>query len=274
MKALSVNHLSFAYAEGDPLVISDLSFDVEEGEYVSLIGHNGSGKSTLAKVVTGLLGFRFQGSVEVFGLSLSKSTVREARKNIGLVFQNPDNQFVGSTVEEDIAFGLENHSVPREKMQGIIDTFAKEVGMEAFLKKAPEGLSGGQKQRVAIAGVLAMNPRLLILDEATSMLDPSGKKEILSLIHRLKKENPSLAILSITHDVEEAAKSDKVIVLNAGKKIEEGKPVDVFKDQKALEAIRLDAPFVYRLANALRERGIDVPSDIVSEDALARWLCR
>ena len=274
MKALSISHLSFAYAEGDPEVLADLSFDVEEGEYVSLIGHNGSGKSTLAKLVTGLLGFRYQGSVEIFGISLSKATVREARKNIGIVFQNPDNQFVGSTVEEDIAFGLENHSVPREEMPLIIDSFAKEVGMEAYLKKAPEGLSGGQKQRVAIAGVLAMKPRLLILDEATSMLDPAGKKEILSLIHRLKKENPSLSILSITHDVEEAAKSDKVILLNSGKKIKEGTPIEVFKDRPALEAIRLDAPFAYRLAGALRERGIDVPSDIVSEDALARWLCR
>lgn len=274
MKALEVKGLSFSYSSDDSEVVHDLSFSIEEGEYVSLIGHNGSGKSTLAKLVNGLLGFSYRGEISVFGTVLDKKSVRAARRDIGLVFQNPDNQFVGSTVEEDIAFGLENREVPREKMQAIIDEYSEEVGMHDFLKKSPEGLSGGQKQRVAIAGVLAMEPRLLILDEATSMLDPSGKSEILSLIHRLKDKNASLSILSITHDVEEAAKSDRVIVLNAGRKMMEGTPKEVFARSEELASIHLDAPFAYRLAFALRAEGIEVPSDIVDEESLARWICR
>ncbi len=274
MKALEVEHLGFSYSQDEPKAVSDLSFSIEEGSYVSLIGHNGSGKSTLAKLISGLLGFSYEGKVSLFGTLLDKKSIVKARKDIGLVFQNPDNQFVGSTVEEDIAFGLENRGIKREEMQAIIDEFAREVGMIDYLKKSPEGLSGGQKQRVAIAGVLAMGPRLLILDEATSMLDPTGKREILSLVHRLREKDPSLSILSITHDVEEAANSDYVIVLNEGKKVLEGTPREVFKERELLGEIHLDAPFAYRLANALRELGMEIPSEINDEEGLARYLCR
>ena len=202
MSALLIKDLVFSY-DKKTTIFSGLSFHVEEGEYVSLIGHNGSGKSTLAKLIIGLLEAK-EGKIEVFDQVLNEETVYQIRKNVGIIFQNPDNQFIGSTVEDDIAFGLENHLVPNDKMDDIILEYATKVGMDEFLKKEPSSLSGGQKQRVAIAGVLAMKPRLIIMDESTSMLDPKGKKEIRDLIVKLRQENPSLTILSITHDIEEA----------------------------------------------------------------------
>ena len=171
MKIIDVRNLSFSY-DGEHPAIKDVSFSVEEGSYVAIIGHNGSGKSTLAKILMGLLN-GYEGEVKLFDTVLSSKTVVALRKRIGIVFQNPDNQFVGSTVADDIAFGLENHEVPHEKMEGIIQAYAAEVGMSQFLDHEPESLSGGQKQRVAIAGVLAMNPDLVIFDEATAMLDPT-----------------------------------------------------------------------------------------------------
>lgn len=272
MKALKIEHLNFSYEKNRP-TIKDVSFSIEEGERVALIGHNGSGKSTIAKLIAGLLG-GFEGSIEVLGLPLNKANVIKIRDGLGLVFQNPDNQFVASTVRLDIAFSLENRNVKREDMDPIINRFAEEVGMKDYLDKAPENLSGGQKQRVAIAGALCSSPRLLILDEATSMLDPKGKKEILDLVDELRKKDDKLSILSITHDIEEAALSDKVIVLNQGSVVLEGTPKEVFAHEEELKQIDLSLPFFNELVSSLRKEGIEVPSDIEDLDGLEGYLCR
>ncbi len=272
MKIISVNNLSFSY-DGEHPAIKDVSFDVEEGSYVAIIGHNGSGKSTLAKILMGLLN-GYEGEVKLFDTVLSNQSITALRKRIGIVFQNPDNQFVGSTVADDIAFGLENHEVPHEEMEGIIHQYASEVGMIDFLDHEPESLSGGQKQRVAIAGVLAMKPDLVIFDEATAMLDPKGKREIADIILKMKQENPKLTILSITHDVEEANRADEVLVLNDGQLFLSGKPSEVFAHGKELREIQLDSPFLAMLIEALKKQGIDVPQGINDVEKLEEYLCR
>ena len=271
-KIVEVQHLSFAYVEGQP-ALDDVSFSLEEGKYYCLIGHNGSGKSTLAKCLMGLQP-DFQGNISLFGLPLCRKNVFQIRSKVGIVFQNPDNQFVGSTVADDIAFGLENKRVPHEEMQAIIERFAEETGMSEFLNREPSMLSGGQKQRVAIAGVLAMGPDLILLDEATSMLDPKGKAEIIDLIHRLRKANPNLTVLSITHDVEEAARADEVIVLNGGKIVLRGTPREVFAQRDELRNIRLSAPFFYELVAHLQAEGITIPDDVTDLSTLEEFLCR
>lgn len=273
MNIIDVEHLTYAYEDGGKPALSDVSFSVAEGSYVCLIGHNGSGKSTLAKVLAGLNG-GYVGKITLFGTELTAKSLYGIRSRMGLVFQNPDNQFVGSSVRDDIAFGLENRQVPTEQMEGIITHYAAEVGMSSYLDSAPENLSGGQKQRVAIAGVLAMKPDLIIYDEATSMLDPVGKKDILDITFRLREKNPKLTVLSITHDVEEAAKADRVLVLNEGRLVLSGTPKEVFSHQKELRAIKLDCPFLISLISSLREKGIEVPDTIDSEEALEAWLCR
>jgi energy-coupling factor transport system ATP-binding protein len=272
MNIIEVNKLSYSYDGKNP-ALKDISFRVPEGSYVALIGHNGSGKSTLAKVLAGLNG-GYQGSVKLFDTELNNKTLYSLRSRMGLVFQNPDNQFVGASVRDDIAFGLENRQVPSAEMEGIIDHYAKEVGMEAFLDSAPENLSGGQKQRVAIAGVLAMKPELVIYDEATSMLDPVGKRDILDLTFKLRQENPKLTVLSITHDVEEAAHADQVLVLNEGQLILEGTPKEVFSHEKELTEIHLGCPFFVALVNALKREGIAVPDSVTNEKELEEFLCR
>lgn len=272
MKVVEVEKLSFSYGEGNQ-ALNGVSFSLEAGSYNCLIGHNGSGKSTLAKVLMGL-NDKFEGSVKIFDLELNKENLHKIRSKIGIVFQNPDNQFVGSSVADDIAFGLENAQVSHESMQGIIEEYAQEVGMEKYLLSSPENLSGGQKQRVAIAGVLAMNPNLIIYDEATSMLDPKGKKEILSLTRKMKEKNPSLTILSITHDVEEALHADQVMVLSKGELILRGSPEEVFAHKEELEAIHLGAPFFFDFKEELEKQGINVPSSIRSLDELEDYLCK
>lgn len=248
-KILEVNNLSFSYIDNID-VLSDVSFSINEGEYTSIIGHNGSGKSTIAKLLIGLLAAK-EGSLKAFDLEYSKKTIREIRKHFGIVFQNPDNQFIGATVEDDIAFGLENKLVKHEDMQSIINEYAKKVNMLEYLKKEPSTLSGGQKQRVAIAGVLALEPDILILDEATAMLDPKGKREIREIISLLRKDNPKLSIISITHDIEEAFSGDHLIVLNKGKVLFDDTPENVLKHQDELLEIGLDIPFKVRLAQEL-----------------------
>ena len=270
MHALLIKDLKFSYDKKNT-IFSGLSFNVEEGEYVSLIGHNGSGKSTLAKLIIGLLEVK-EGTIEIFGNILNEENVYEVRKNVGIIFQNPDNQFIGSTVEDDIAFGLENNLVPQNKMNEIILEYATKVGMEEFLKNEPTNLSGGQKQRVAIAGVLAMKPKLLIMDESTSMLDPKGKKEIRDLIIKLRKEDPSLTVLSITHDIEEAYLSSRVIVLNKGEVMYNGTPSEVFLHEEELKEMDLDIPFVYKLKNELERNGIEVSS--IDEKEMVNELCQ
>ncbi len=267
---IEAKSLSYSYDKKTE-ALSELSFSVEEGRFVSIIGHNGSGKSTLAKILMGLLG-HFGGEVFILGKKLDKDNLVSIRQKVGIVFQNPDNQFVGSTVADDIAFGLENKQVPHEEMQSIIESVAKDVGMLEFLDHEPQNLSGGQKQRVAIAGVLAMKPDIVIFDEATAMLDPKGKREIRELIAKMKQENPKMTILSITHDVEEAYQSDQVLVLNEGKLLLSGSPKEVFAKKETLRNAKLDIPFFLQLKEALEEKGLKIPDDIQNEKELEDYL--
>ena len=257
-------NVSFKYDE-DALVLNDLSLSIKEGTYTVLLGHNGSGKSTIAKLIIGLLEAN-SGQINVLNLPLSEKTVDEIRNDVAIVFQNPDNQFIGSTVEDDIAFGLENRCIPQNEMQDIINDFASKVNMLDFLHHEPTALSGGQKQRVAIAGALALNPKLLILDEATSMLDPKGKKEINKVINQIKKYNPSMTIISITHHIDEALLADEIIVLNDGHVAAVGSPNEILYNQKLLEDNSLLPPFVVEVRKKLAESGIEVEQCFTMEE--------
>ncbi|HET6785251.1 MAG TPA: energy-coupling factor transporter ATPase [Erysipelotrichaceae bacterium] len=255
MNPIEVKDLNFSYDQHLD-VVKDVSFTVQRGSYTTLIGHNGSGKSTIAKLIIGLLE-KEQGSILIDGEELNNDTVETIRRKIGIVFQNPDNQFIGATVRDDIAFGLENHQVDPLEMDAIIEKYAREVGMSDYLNHEPTRLSGGQKQRVAIAGILAMEPEILILDEATSMLDPEGKEEINSLVKQLHKEN-NMTILSITHDVEEVLKSDHVIVMFEGRIVKDGLPSKVMLNEQELVRLKLDAPYSVKLSNELSKLGIKI----------------
>ena len=272
LNAVEVRNLSFSY---DPQVktrtIDRVSFSIPSGSYTTVIGHNGSGKSTIAKLLLGLLE-KAEGEIYIDGLELNLENLREIRGKIGIVFQNPDNQFIGSTVRDDIAFGLENHCVPQQEMDGIIEKFAARVNMTEFLNSEPTKLSGGQKQRVAIAAVLAMRHDIIVFDEATSMLDPTGKREINNLIKELHKDK-KLTVISITHDIEEVAQSDNVIVVNKGKIALVGTPKEVFRNEKLMESMQLDIPFVYKVRNALKKKGIRV-SDELDMERMAEEVCR
>ena len=268
MNLIEVRDLSFSYGSNS-CALTGVSFDIEAGKYISIIGHNGSGKSTIAKLLIGLLEPK-PNTIKEFGEYLSKKNVRQMRSRIGIVFQNPDNQFIGSTVRDDIAFGLENRQVKHEDMDNIINEFAEKVNMTPYLDKEPEHLSGGQKQRVAIAGVLAMKPDVIIFDEATSMLDPKGKREIYETIKMMRQENPNLTLISITHDLEEAFISDKIIVLNKGEVMFEGTPKEVLTHKKELEDIGLDLPFKTKFVTLLNEKGLKVDE----EDSLERILSK
>lgn len=255
MNPIEIKNLNFSYDQTQD-VVKDVSFVVKKGSYTTLIGHNGSGKSTIAKLIIGLLE-KEKGSILIDGEELSIETIEGIRRKIGIVFQNPDNQFIGATVRDDIAFGLENHQVAPSEMDDIIENYAKEVGMSEYLDHEPTRLSGGQKQRVAIAGILSMKPDILILDEATSMLDPEGKEDINNLVKQLHKEN-NMTILSITHDVEEVLKSDHVIVMYEGRIVKDGTPSEVMKNEEELIRLKLAAPYSVRLANELKKLGIPV----------------
>lgn len=262
MEIIKVKDLCFSY-DDKIMAVDHVSFSIEEGSYTTIIGHNGSGKSTLAKLLIGLLEKK-SGEITIADLPLDEEHLYDIRENVGVVFQNPDNQFIGSTVADDIAFGLENHQVPTEEMQNLIEEYAKKVGMSDFLNSEPTKLSGGQKQRVAIAGVLAMNLNIIILDEATSMLDPKGKVEINELIEQLHKKT-NLTIVSITHDMEEVTKSDHVVVLDDGKVKMQGKPSEVLLNEDELIDSKLDIPFALKLQKELKNAGIDVEKQITIE---------
>lgn len=262
MEIIKVKDLCFSY-DDKIMAVDHVSFSIEEGSYTTIIGHNGSGKSTLAKLLIGLLEKK-SGEITIADLPLDEEHLYDIREKVGVVFQNPDNQFIGSTVADDIAFGLENHQVPTEEMQNLIEEFAKKVGMSDFLNSEPTKLSGGQKQRVAIAGVLAMNLNIIILDEATSMLDPKGKVEINELIEQLHKKT-NLTIVSITHDMEEVTKSDHVVVLDDGKVKMQGKPSEVLLNEDELIDSKLDIPFALKLQKELKNAGIEVEKQITIE---------
>lgn len=270
MAILEVKDLNFSYEE-EGKTIDNVSFSVEEGSYTTIVGHNGSGKSTIAKLIMGLLESA-SGAITIDGIVLNNENLAKIRSRIGIVFQNPDNQFIGATVRDDIAFGLENHCVEPSMMDEIIDTNAALVKMSDFMDQEPTHLSGGQKQRVAIAGVLAMKPKLLIFDEATSMLDPDGKDEIKKVIMKLHKES-SLTILSITHDIDEVASSDYVVALDQGKVVLTGTPQEVFQQEKKLKEMKLDIPFSLKIADELKKRGVTIDRCITME-GMVNELCR
>jgi len=236
---IKIDHLKFTYDDKKD-VIEDLSLEIKKGSWVSILGHNGSGKSTLAKLLVGLLKAE-SGDIFVDGIEMSEQNVHQIRKKIGIVFQNPDNQFVGVTVKHDIAFGLENMQVPREEIVERVEKYASLVGMKDYLLKEPQQLSGGQKQRVAIAGALAMHKDVIIFDEATSMLDPEGVREVTNLIKNLNTEF-NQTIITITHDLDFALKSDYAFILKEGKLIGSGKPSELFLDEALLKSSKLNIP--------------------------------
>lgn len=269
---IEIDNLSFKYARQNKYILKNLTLNIKDGQWIALIGHNGSGKSTLARLIDGLLKAE-SGSIKVDGYEMNEKNIWDIRKKIGMVFQNPDNQFVGADVESDIAFGLENQGVPREEMVSRVADALKVVGMEKFATHEPARLSGGQKQRVAIAGILAVEPKIIILDESTSMLDPKGREQVLKIIKHLKKEK-NLTVISITHDIDEANMADDVIVLNDGKILAQGTPTEIFSKTEMLQEIGLDIPFVQKLINKLNEVGISVPKNIKTKDELKQYLCQ
>ncbi|ANU09227.1 cobalt import ATP-binding protein cbiO 1 [Planococcus antarcticus DSM 14505] len=266
---LSFENVTFTYAQEDESVkpaVQDLTFSIQDGEWIALVGHNGSGKSTIAKLMNGLL-FPQTGKVSAMGKLMAEESLWDIRSEIGMVFQNPDNQFVGATVQDDVAFALENNGVPHEEMVVRVKEALHQVKMEAYLDHEPHHLSGGQKQRVAIAGALALRPRLLILDEATSMLDPQGRMEVIETIRELR-EATGLTVISITHDLEEAALADRILVMNAGHKQLEGTPKEVFLSGNELTTLGLDLPFAMRMTHLLQEAGVALQGEHMTEDEL------
>lgn len=270
MGIIDVDKLTFSYDEKTDAV-HEVSFSIEKGQYCTIVGHNGSGKSTVAKLLTGLLEKK-SGSIVIDGLELNIENLRKIRNKLGIVFQNPDNQFIGSTVRDDIAFGLENHCVEQVEMDPIIEEFSNRVGMHDYLNSEPTRLSGGQKQRVAIAGVLAMHPDIIIFDEATSMLDPQGKDEIKKVIMDLHKER-HLTILSITHDIDEVTTSDYVLVMDEGQIILKGTPEEVFKKEDKLKETQFDLPYSMKLAKELDKLGVHI-KDRMTMEGMVDELCQ
>ncbi|QUF65577.1 energy-coupling factor ABC transporter ATP-binding protein [Bacillus atrophaeus] len=268
---ISVNDIIFRYRkDAERPALDGVSLQVYEGEWLAIVGHNGSGKSTLARALNGLI-MPETGEIEVGGIPLTEESVWDVRKKIGMVFQNPDNQFVGTTVRDDVAFGLENNGVPREEMIERVDWATKQVNMFDFLDQEPHHLSGGQKQRVAIAGVLAARPDIIILDEATSMLDPIGREEVLETVRHLKEQGMA-TVISITHDLNEAAKADRIIVMNGGRKYAEGPPEEVFRLNEDLVQIGLDLPFSFQLSLLLKESGVALEGNHLTQEGLVKEL--
>ena len=268
---ISIKNIHFNYQDQDTSeALSDVSLDVYEGEWLAIIGHNGSGKSTLAKMMNGLLEAS-SGEIYIDGQLLTEKTVYEARRKVGMVFQNPDNQFVGTTVEDDIAFGLENIGMTRDEMVQKINASLEMVRMTKFKEKEPARLSGGQKQRVAIAGMIALAPKVVILDEATSMLDPQGRFEVISTIQQLHKDK-GITVISITHDLDEAAQADRVLLMEGGKVNRIGTPSEIFEMGTALVDKGLDVPFSEKLKAILKDKGMNVPNEYLDEEGLVEWL--
>lgn len=272
---IRIENLTFQYdaEEGQEKVtaIDGVDLDIHRGEFVAVVGRNGSGKSTLALNMNALL-LPTEGKVFVDGMDTAdESKVWEIRRRVGMVFQNPDNQLVSSIIEDDVAFGPENLGVPSAEIRERVDEALKAVEMYDYRKKAPHLLSGGQKQRIAIAGVIAMKTECIVFDEATAMLDPLGRKDIMSIIKKLHSEGHSIVL--ITHFMEEAAQADKIVVMSEGRIVMEDTPSKVFKHKEELEKLYLDIPFAVKMAAALRERGFDIPDKVVTEDQLADVLC-
>lgn len=275
---IQIKNLSFDYIresdEGSETIhaIRDVSLDIKEGSFTAVIGKNGSGKSTLAKNLNGLL-LPTGGKILVNGWDTAdEDHIWDIRQTAGMVFQNPDNQLVASIVEDDVAFGPENLGVPPEEIRKRVDQVLKAVDMYDFRTKAPHLLSGGQKQRVAIAGVLAMEPRCIIFDEPTAMLDPQGREEVMSIIRKLHEDGKT--VILITHFMDEAAQADRIVIMDDGRVLADGSPDEVFSDEETMRRIRLDVPLAVDMAQKLRERGVPVPSDVTTQEKLVEFICQ
>ncbi|WP_261045897.1 energy-coupling factor ABC transporter ATP-binding protein [Streptococcus mitis] len=267
MKSLiDVKNLSFRYKESQEYYdVKDITFHVKRGEWLSIVGHNGSGKSTTVRLIDGLLEAE-SGEIVIDGQQLTEENVWSIRRQIGMVFQNPDNQFVGATVEDDVAFGLENQGLSRQEMKKRVEEALALVGMLDFKKREPARLSGGQKQRVAIAGVVSLRPAILILDEATSMLDPEGRRELIETVKGIRKDY-DMTVISITHDLEEVAMSDRVLVMKKGEIESTSSPRELFS-RNDLDQIGLDDPFANQLKHSLSQNGYDLPENYLTESEL------
>ena len=263
---IDVKDLSFRYKESQEYYnLKDITFHVKRGEWLSIVGHNGSGKSTTVRLIDGLLEAE-SGEIVIDGQRLTEENVWNIRRQIGMVFQNPDNQFVGATVEDDVAFGLENQGLSRQEMKKRVEEALDLVGMLDFKKREPARLSGGQKQRVAIAGVVALRPAILILDEATSMLDPEGRRELIETVKEIRKDY-DMTVISITHDLEEVAMSDRVLVMKKGEIESTSSPRELFS-RNDLDQIGLDDPFANQLKHSLSQNGYDLPENYLTESEL------
>ena len=263
---IDVKNLSFRYKESQEYYdVKDITFHVKRGEWLSIVGHNGSGKSTTVRLIDGLLEAE-SGEIVIDGQRLTEENVWNIRRQIGMVFQNPDNQFVGATVEDDVAFGLENQGLSRQEMKKRVEEALDLVGMLDFKKREPARLSGGQKQRVAIAGVVALRPAILILDEATSMLDPEGRRELIETVKGIRKDY-DMTVISITHDLEEVAMSDRVLVMRKGEIESTSSPRELFS-RNDLDQIGLDDPFANQLKHSLSQNGYDLPENYLTESEL------
>lgn len=261
--------------EGNPSgtirALDDISLDVEPGQFIAILGHNGSGKSTLAKHLNALL-FPTEGAVWVNGLDTrDQNLIWDIRQTAGMVFQNPDNQIIGQVVEEDVGFGPENMGVPTQEIWNRVEESLKAVGMYEYRKKSPNRLSGGQKQRVSIAGVIAMHPRCIVMDEPTAMLDPSGRADVINAAMTLNREE-GITIILITHYMEEAIRADHIFVMDEGKVAMQGTPREIFSRVEEMQALHLDVPQVTLLAHTLRQRGLSIPEGILTREELAEAL--
>ena len=269
---IEIQNVSYAYEDAAVKALNNVSLTINDGEFVAVVGHNGSGKSTLAKHLNALL-LPTEGKVLVDGMDTAdEADTLSIRQRVGMVFQNPDNQLVTTIVEEDVAFGPENIGVPGNEIRTRVDRALAAVGMEKYAHSAPNMLSGGQKQRIAIAGMLAMQPKVLVLDEATAMLDPKGRRDIIDLVTKLHKEN-GITVVMITQYMEEAIGADRVAVMSGGELILEGTPKEVFSQDELLHKHRLDVPVMQQLANRLNARGANLPKSILSVEEMAQAIC-
>lgn len=269
---IEIQNVSYAYEDAAAKALNNVSLTINDGEFVAVVGHNGSGKSTLAKHLNALL-LPTEGKVLVDGMDTAdEADTLSIRQRVGMVFQNPDNQLVTTIVEEDVAFGPENIGVPGNEIRARVDRALAAVGMEKYAHSAPNMLSGGQKQRIAIAGMLAMQPKVLVLDEATAMLDPKGRRDIIDLVTKLHKEN-GITVVMITQYMEEAIGADRVAVMSGGELILEGTPKEVFSQDELLHKHRLDVPVMQQLANRLNAHGPNLPKSILSVEEMAQAIC-
>ena len=270
---IEIQNVSYAYEDAAAKALNNVSLTINDGEFVAVVGHNGSGKSTLAKHLNALL-LPTEGKVLVDGMDTAdEADTLSIRQRVGMVFQNPDNQLVTTIVEEDVAFGPENIGVPGNEIRTRVDRALAAVGMEKYAHSAPNMLSGGQKQRIAIAGMLAMQPKVLVLDEATAMLDPKGRRDIIDLVTKLHKEN-GITVVMITQYMEEAIGADRVAVMSGGELILEGTPKEVFSQDELLHKHRLDVPVMQQLANRLNAHGANLPKSILSVEEMAQAICQ